>query len=139
VINYVLGFAFSADKTHVALILKNGKSVPEHRGKLNGIGGKIEAHEGFYEAMSREFKEETGVLIPAFGWTYRGKISGAGWNVKVLAVATDEVFNVQTVTDEHVTVLHRSELWSRSRCPHVDQLIDLCLNNKIKSFDLVEA
>lgn len=27
-LNYVLGFAFSADKNYVALILKNGKSVP---------------------------------------------------------------------------------------------------------------
>ena len=138
-INYVLGFAFSADKSHVALILKNGKSVPEHRGKLNGIGGKIEAQESAFESMSREFWEETGVDILEASWTYRGKIGGKGWNVKVFRFIGDEVFNAQTVTDEAVVVLHRSELWSRSRCPHVDQLIDLCLNDGIKSFDLIEA
>jgi len=69
-IKYVVGFAFSEDMKQVIMIQK------EHphwqKGKLNGVGGKADqqveetqrtrAHiETPYEAMVREFEEETGV------------------------------------------------------------------------------
>jgi 8-oxo-dGTP pyrophosphatase MutT (NUDIX family) len=55
---YVLGFVFNLDKTKVALMRK---TKPEwQRGRLNGIGGKIELGETSITAMHREFKEETG-------------------------------------------------------------------------------
>lgn len=57
---YVCGFAFSGQK--VALVTK---SKPEwQRGKLNGVGGKVEETDvGLTEAMRREFEEETCLLI----------------------------------------------------------------------------
>ena len=57
-IHYVLGIIFT-ESGKVLLQLKNrGNSYIN--GKLNGVGGKEEKGETSYEAMVREFKEETG-------------------------------------------------------------------------------
>lgn len=59
-VNYVAGLAFC--NTKIMLIRKN---KPEWmKGKLNGIGGHIEAGETASEAMRREFTEETGLISP---------------------------------------------------------------------------
>lgn len=59
---YVLGFLFKAtgdlDMPAVALIRKNKPAF--QKDMWNGIGGKIELGETSYEAMRREFFEETG-------------------------------------------------------------------------------
>lgn len=57
---YVCGFMFSDDLKAVALIRKEKPSW--QKGKLNGIGGKIEPGEDSATAMRREFIEEAGVL-----------------------------------------------------------------------------
>jgi 8-oxo-dGTP pyrophosphatase MutT (NUDIX family) len=54
---YVVGFLFSQDESKVLLVWKNRPAW--QNGKLNGIGGKIEAGETPLQAMEREFKEET--------------------------------------------------------------------------------
>ena len=56
---YVVGFMFNTEKTHVGLIRKNRPRW--QAGKLNGIGGKVENNEMPEIAMIREFREETGV------------------------------------------------------------------------------
>ncbi len=65
---YVAGFLFTHDKKQVALI---EKIKPDwQKGKLNGIGGKIEGEETIFEALSREFYEEAGWhTLPNF-WTH---------------------------------------------------------------------
>ncbi len=55
---YVCGFMFSADLSRVLLIRK--LKPRWQRGKLNGLGGKIEAGETPSVAMRREFLEECG-------------------------------------------------------------------------------
>lgn len=77
---YVVGFLFDGQWESVVLIRK---SKPEwQRGKLNGVGGKIETfpieawvnpprHERTetpQEAMAREFEEEAGVKTNPKGW-----------------------------------------------------------------------
>src|SRR6185369_17007315 len=58
---YVLGFLFTTDRQSVWLIRK---TKPEwQKGKLNGIGGKLEDGELPLNAMRREFKEEGGIDI----------------------------------------------------------------------------
>ena len=58
---YVAGFLFRAEGTEVALVQKQ---TPEwQKGKLNGIGGKVELGETPARAMQREFLEETGAEV----------------------------------------------------------------------------
>lgn len=59
--HYVVGFMFSEDLENLILIEKQ-KPVWQ-KGKLNGVGGKIEKDETPIQAMIREFKEETGIYI----------------------------------------------------------------------------
>ena len=61
---YVAGFLFSPSMNSVVLIQKN---KPEWQaGKLNGVGGKVEAGETPEQAMTREFEEEAGAHVE--GW-----------------------------------------------------------------------
>lgn len=65
---YVLGFRFTPDKDWVVLI---EKQKPDwQKGKLNGVGGKIEAGEDPDKAMVREFREETGMETTVQDWTH---------------------------------------------------------------------
>lgn len=58
---YSCGFLFSPDRARVLFIRKNRPSW--QAGKLNGLGGKLEAGETPLDAMRREFWEEAGVKI----------------------------------------------------------------------------
>jgi 8-oxo-dGTP diphosphatase len=63
---YVAGFLIHPTDQTVTLVRK-GK--PEwQRGKLNGVGGKIEPGEAPHEAMRREFREEAGLDIRSWAW-----------------------------------------------------------------------
>lgn len=63
-IEYVVGFLFSPDLEKVVLIRKTHPDW--QKGLLNGPGGKVEDGETPYDAMVREFKEETGQQITDF-------------------------------------------------------------------------
>jgi 8-oxo-dGTP diphosphatase len=63
--NYVAGFLFGNDDT-VWLIRKTKPAW--QKGKLNGIGGKVEEGETTNQAMNREFIEEASLDIG--GWTW---------------------------------------------------------------------
>lgn len=56
---YVVGFMFNPAENAVLLIRKTHPDW--QKGKLNGIGGRIEEGESAIEAMRREFLEETGI------------------------------------------------------------------------------
>lgn len=69
---YTVGFIFNADLSGVLLINKNR---PEwQRGKMNGIGGRIEDGEESIAAMVRETQEETGLITRADQWVFLGTI-----------------------------------------------------------------
>lgn len=59
--HYVLGFCRDIQTNQLLLIEKT--HPPFQAGKLNGIGGKLEKYETIHDAMVREFKEETGLLV----------------------------------------------------------------------------
>ena len=71
---YVLGFMFSKNLEQVALIHKLNPKW--QRGKLNGIGGKIEKDETSITAMIREFTEETGYGTNPLQWQYYAELKG---------------------------------------------------------------
>lgn len=55
--HFCVGFLFSKDGWHVALVEKKRPSW--QAGKYNGIGGGVEKGENALQAQIREFKEET--------------------------------------------------------------------------------
>lgn len=64
---YVCGFAFHGGTTTTPKVVLICKVKPDwQKGKLNGVGGKIEKGESPEQAMEREFFEEAGVRI--FSW-----------------------------------------------------------------------
>lgn len=75
--DYCLGFAFSPSKQEV-LLLK--KARPDwQKGLYNGVGGKVEEGEHIYDAMVREFEEETGHRHE--DWRNFITMSGSDWCV----------------------------------------------------------
>jgi len=114
--HYVLGFAFSSDLERVILIQKR-KPDFQH-GKLNGVGGKIEASDTSAEnAMMREFSEETAVYIGA--WTNFVTMTGPDWKcLCFFTILSNSVFD-SAKTAEHEFIV---------RCK-VNDLPAACMRN----------
>ena len=63
---YTVGFIFNSDLTQVALVTK---THPEwQRGRVNGIGGKIEKGESSTACIAREVQEESGLSTWPDDW-----------------------------------------------------------------------
>lgn len=134
---YVLGFGFSDEK----LVLIEKDHPANQKGKLNGVGGKIKPDEDAWAAMTREFREETGVHIAPTAWTNVGRMIGVdgqgnGFHVEVFTVDDHECESAKTMESEKIgiydwqsmiTILH-----SRPDVKAMDnlgQLISLCRLN----------
>lgn len=106
-VRYVAGFMFDADFNYVALIRKN---KPEwQRGKLNGIGGKIEEGETALQAMVREFAEETATETACSQWerfcTLRSRDESENpWSVAFFA-CTGDVNKLKTNESEPIEII----------------------------------
>ena len=82
---YVLGFMFSV-VYNVPWVVLIQKARPDwQKGRLNGVGGKIEAGEYPVDAVVREFGEETGVASHRDEWTDRVHLHGPDWMVYVFS------------------------------------------------------
>ena len=107
---YVLGFAFdSVEYAHarVALIRKNRPAW--QAGRLNGIGGKVERedrarHGAIYNAMVREFFEETSYRSKTQAWTHYLTYRGKGYDLYVFSMFLDyqDFDTLRTNTDEEI-------------------------------------
>jgi 8-oxo-dGTP diphosphatase len=111
---YVNGFLFDPTLLKVALIRKN-KPV-QQEGLLNGVGGKIDRGETPLQAMCREFKEETGMVVQ--DWQEFAVIKWKGSHhpqgaVMHLLCATGNVFAVRSLTAEQVGVYDVAEIMNR--------------------------
>ncbi len=127
--NYVCGFMFSENMNKVALI---SKLKPEwQKGKLNGIGGKIEPGEGYLNAMVREFKEETGVETSFDEWKLFAYLSDKiNWEVYFLKAFSDKVYDAVTTTEEEVRLLFPPWISSFNVIPNLLWLIPLALDKE---------
>ena len=120
---YVAGFLFDSNAEKIALI---EKQRPEwQRWQLNGIGGKIERkteghtcyditcdmggfdpcncpYESPWEAMRREFSEETGVWVEE--WKEFCELDGPDYQVHFFYGYDNKVFDVDSLTDEKVSI-----------------------------------
>ena len=103
---YCLGFMIQADS--VVLIRKT--HPPWQAGRLNGVGGHIEKDESAIEAMSREFKEETGMITPVDAWKLFAVMGEKKeWSCHCFW-AYGDVFSVRSKTDEKVEIVHRTAI-----------------------------
>lgn len=105
---YCCGLFFSAGHEHVHLIRKNRPTW--QAGRLNGIGGKVEPGEWPSEGMAREFREETGLLLPPDRWRKFAQIDYCETHAHVFFYAAvartpQEYDDVATTTDEEVVSL----------------------------------
>lgn len=120
-IHYVCGFAMclptienKLKNTEMALIRKN-RGPAGMVGKLNGIGGKRNVSENIFAAQSREFLEETGVLIESERWLHfrtetftpehTGQKLGAVVYFFAAEMTLEEVRSVKSITDETVLLV----------------------------------
>jgi 8-oxo-dGTP diphosphatase len=96
---YVLGFLF--DPQRIAVLLIRKQRPDWQRGKLNGIGGKIEAGEVPSQTMEREFREETGMAISS--WRHFGQFrtrTENGLDLVYCWHATASLAEAKQLTDE---------------------------------------
>lgn len=124
---YVLGFLFDPSKKDVVLIKK---LKPEwQKGKLNGVGGKIEENESPLEAMRREFKEETGVEIEE--WREFLQLSGHGYSIHAFVAFSLQAYMVKTVEKEKVKVYKVNRLNFNKTIGNLRWIIPLAIDKDL--------
>lgn len=126
---YVAGLLFSKNKKAVLLILKKRPSW--QKGKLNAIGGHVEEGETCHEAMVREFKEETGLLVPDWrnfctltNETHKGVVE--------FYCAFGNIYDTKSLTDENIYVATLS-LLPTMIIPNLAWLIPMALADREKT------
>lgn len=126
--DYVCGFAF-ADKL-VALVTK---AKPEwQKGKLNGVGGKVEEGETVLEAMVREFKEETGILTDEKDWGHFVTLHTKGSEIHFLRAQIGVDFNIKHLPEEPVRWYGINDVMMRQdKIPNLNWLIPMALNQTL--------
>ena len=123
---YVAGFVFDLRDYEVVLVRK---ARPEWQaGKLNGVGGKIEYGEGKWDAMVREFEEETGVFIDKPYWKHFLRLSGEDWEVEFFTSKMANIASkVKTMEDEEILTVPVSKLSTHNVIPNLLWLVPLAL------------
>lgn len=127
-IEYVCGFYFDHKFKQVVLIWKNKPDW--QKGKLNGIGGKIEKGELPITAMRREFYEETGILHNE--WVDLITLTGEEWRVYFFCSIgkVNEFEYAETKEEEEVAKIEIERLlaWDFDHIPNLDWLIPMAMN-----------
>lgn len=138
---YVLGFAFSQDRKSLILIRKLRPAWQE--GKLNGVGGKVEENETPDYAMTREFKEETGVQTSTKDWTYFGNItfkqdimSGEAL-IHLYKMFSNDIYKCRTVEKEEISMFNLESLLCNKKDEMMHNLPSL-INIALGEFDTVQ-
>jgi 8-oxo-dGTP diphosphatase len=126
--HFVNGFLFSADRTRVALIHKNRPAW--QAGRINGIGGKVEAGEENIDAMAREFAEEAGVTLPPEAWHPFATLGGEGFVIHFYRAFSDRIDEARTVETEEVAIYPVDDL-PKEVLHNLRWLIPMALDEKI--------
>lgn len=125
-IPYTVGFPILPDRTGLALIWKQRPDW--QRGRLNGIGGRIENGETPLECMDREASEEAG--LPGLRWELVASLAAAraGFHVHFFAAYDDRAHSALTMTDELVEFFPTSSLWGLPLVPNLRVIVPLALD-----------
>jgi 8-oxo-dGTP diphosphatase len=137
---YVVGFLFDENYQKVVLIQKNKPDW--QKGKLNGVGGKIEPGETSMDAMVREFEEETG--LTTLVWENFASITGNGFVVHFFfgQVNEERFYSVRSTTDEKVDIFKVAQIENLNVIPNLRWLIPMALSMKYdnaQSFEVTEV
>lgn len=135
---YVLGFAFSRDKKDMVLI---SKLRPEwQKGKLNGVGGKIEDGERRFHAMIREFKEETGVDTNFTNWQLFAKIVfDNNCQIDCFKLFDNLIYGCKTVEDEQIKIIAvDTALFNQPIMHNLPILIRIALSDEFNYCELTD-
>ena len=128
-LNYVAGFLFSQDLTHVVLLEK--QSPAWQKGLFNGVGGKIEEGESPVQAMVRECEEETGVYISENNWTCYAHLTKPNYfELDVFFAISDLTFSAKTTEKEHVHILKLDDI-PNNIIPNLKWLIPMALDQNL--------
>lgn len=137
--HYVLGFYVVMDEADIsnetdsfqtgAEVLLIEKTKPEwQRGFYTGHGGLVEAGETPYEAMVREFQEETGVKTYPGEWYYVVSITGGHYRMDVFVAITSSLGSYMPKCDEGTNKLFRLTNIPRNMEPTARWLLPLALD-----------
>jgi 8-oxo-dGTP diphosphatase len=133
---YVAGFLFRENKTQVALIEKQKPAW--QKGKLNGIGGKVEIGETPLEAMKREFKEETGADISLWRpFCYLRGTPQDQW--EVIMFMSEEPAEIQTMETEQVGWYPISMLDEIDVIPNLKWLVPMAIAEPLATGTVLEG
>jgi 8-oxo-dGTP diphosphatase len=121
---WVLGFCFDSTCKYVLLILK---TKPDYlKGKLNGIGGKIEENDLTpYQAMVRETKEEAGIDVA--NWGQFAEFIVKRGTVYCFAAVNSEIWNAKSMENEQVRI-ERIDILCASPLPNLKWLLPMAVN-----------
>lgn len=135
-VKYCLGFLFNTTRNKVVLIEK--KHPKWQAGFLNGVGGKVEGGESSYEAMIREFSEETGTISHEWvKFCSLGNTSDHGntefaaqpWSMDCF-YGTGSFSGLTTTTDEDIYTINIKDLEMVKTLPNVKWLVPMALSMK---------
>lgn len=116
------------------------KSRPAwQKGRMNGPGGKVEPGEEFLAAMVREFKEETGLDVPAESWRHTITQMGPDYELRFYSTCAADLRQARTTTDEPLFVLRVDNLHKLNVIPNLRWMIPLCLDTDVKHPVLVQG
>ncbi len=126
---YVAGFLFSADRKQVVLVQKIN---PEwQRGRLNGVGGKIEPADASPSvAMIREFEEEAGIIV--LEWEPFCLVKKRGNLTHFFrAFADRNLGHISGQEAEKISAHPVSELYRLNTMPNLEWLIPMALDGAV--------
>lgn len=119
---YVLGFTFNYSLSQGLLIRKQRPDW--QKGRLNGLGGKVEKAEEPLAAMIREYAEECGLVSVPAEWSYFALLSGPHSQVHCFT-AQMPLGTVFQTTDETLATLTLPLPTEEKFCDHVEWLLAL--------------
>jgi len=125
--HYVAGLMFDGgDEDNEVLVLIKKNKPPWQTGFYNAVGGKVESGESPFDAMRREFKEETNVDSQA--WRRFVTLVDEGGKVDFFYVTDNEgVSKVVTTTDEEVAIFQLGDLPGIKTIPNIPWLVRMAL------------
>jgi len=128
---YVAGFLFNESRDNIVLIEKLKPAY--QKGKLNGVGGKVEPGESPSTAMVREFQEEGGVWIGPHEWELFCEYSWKeDYKIYYYRCFNNDYYDMaRTVEEEEITKIRVNTLEHYDRMHNLDFLIPLARNVEI--------